>query len=153
MSNSTLHGAINVNLFLFNCAFKKTFESDFWLYNIFTTIFCLTNFITKDANHDVLRGSDTVECRYNTVQFIMRLHTTPWQQQQNLGEIWGVCYEIFKENWPCYNGTALYNCWGSRQVNLNNGQVDLNTHPSVRTQTLLTPDIKYENTKWFARII
>ena len=23
------------------------------------------------------------------------------------GELWGVCYENFEENWPRYNGTAL----------------------------------------------
>ena len=23
-------------------------------------------------------------------------------------ELWGVCYENFEENWPCYDGTALY---------------------------------------------
>ena len=29
------------------------------------------------------------------------------------GELWGVYYENFEENWPRYNGTVLY------QVNLN----------------------------------
>ena len=24
------------------------------------------------------------------------------------GELWGVCYENFEENWSRYNGTALY---------------------------------------------
>ena len=24
------------------------------------------------------------------------------------GELWGVCCENFEENWPRYNGTALY---------------------------------------------
>ena len=24
------------------------------------------------------------------------------------GELWGVFCEDFGENWPCYNGTALY---------------------------------------------
>ena len=24
------------------------------------------------------------------------------------GELWGVYYENFEENWPRYNGTALY---------------------------------------------
>ena len=24
------------------------------------------------------------------------------------GELWGVYYENFEENWPCYNGTAMY---------------------------------------------
>ena len=24
------------------------------------------------------------------------------------GELWGVYYDNFKENWPRYNGTALY---------------------------------------------
>ena len=26
------------------------------------------------------------------------------------GELWGVNYENFEENWPRYNGTALYFC-------------------------------------------
>ena len=26
-----------------------------------------------------------------------------------MDEIWGVCCEDFGENWPCYNGTTLYN--------------------------------------------
>ena len=25
-----------------------------------------------------------------------------------MGKLWGVYYEDFEENWPCYNGTALY---------------------------------------------
>ena len=25
-----------------------------------------------------------------------------------MGELWGVCCEDIEENWPCYNGTALY---------------------------------------------
>ena len=25
-----------------------------------------------------------------------------------MGEIWGVCYEHFGENLPCYNGTTVY---------------------------------------------
>ena len=28
-----------------------------------------------------------------------------------MGEMWGVCYEDFGENWSCFNGTALYRDW------------------------------------------
>ena len=29
------------------------------------------------------------------------------------GELWGVYHEDFEENWPSYNGTALYIAWHS----------------------------------------
>ena len=57
----------------------------------------------------------TVECRYNAVQFIAIPHTALHREQQNMTqtwkshrELWSVCCEEYEENWPRYNGTALY---------------------------------------------
>ena len=64
--------------------------------------------------------NNTVKCCYNAVQLIIILHTALRWQQSNVnhtsnsqylaltGELWGVYYEDFKENWPRYNGTSLY---------------------------------------------
>ena len=65
----------------------------------------------------------TVWCRYNSVQYNMILHILLYCLVQNIkqswnhknapflgltGQLWGVCHEDFIENWPHYNGTALY---------------------------------------------
>ena len=34
--------------------------------------------------------------------------TTDTQYIALVGELWGVYYENFEENWPCYNGITLY---------------------------------------------
>ena len=67
--------------------------------------------------------SYTVECRYNAVQYIEILLKWLQKLRQNInqmldpqktpylaltGELWGVFSEYFLENWPRYNGTALY---------------------------------------------
>ena len=67
---------------------------------------------------------NTVECRYNVVQFYHdNIHVTGLtaaELKSNFelttytpylaltGELWGVCCEDFEENWPCYNATALF---------------------------------------------
>ena len=74
-------------------------------------------FNEEHAVHDNYNNwSGTVECRYNMVQFIM----TATEHKSDIkltadtpyltltGELWGVCHENFEENWPHYNGTALY---------------------------------------------
>ena len=43
-----------------------------------------------------------VEYRYNAIQYNMTIDTPKW------GDLWGVHCEEFGENWPRYNGTALY---------------------------------------------
>ena len=35
-------------------------------------------------------------------------HTTDTPYLALMGELWGVSYENFEENWPCDTGTALY---------------------------------------------
>ena len=69
--------------------------------------------------------ANTIECRYNVVQYNMILHTllrqsinrnsysqqTPHITPSYLtltGKLWGVYCEEFGENWLRYNGTALY---------------------------------------------
>ena len=61
----------------------------------------------------------TVECHHNAVQYNMILHRSTHESEfafitdspylALMGELWGVCCcEEFGENWPRYNGTALY---------------------------------------------
>ena len=53
----------------------------------------------------------TVECRYYAVQYSEILHKWLLELRQNInliGELWGVYYDNFDENWPRYDGTALY---------------------------------------------
>ena len=63
---------------------------------------------------------NTVECRYNAVKYNMILHTLPesiyhsFNQKKYIPcfaltvELWDVFCEDLRENWPRYNGTALY---------------------------------------------
>ena len=68
---------------------------------------------------------NTVKSRYNTVQYNMIFHTSLQQLRQKItqrlnpqntphtspwwGNLWGVFREYFRDNWPHYNSTALYN--------------------------------------------
>ena len=80
-------------------------------------------FIKYTIDHLNFKGSvkhiqpHTVECRYNAVQYNIVLHTSLQEVRQNInqklnpqktGELWGVFRKYFVENWPRYNGTALY---------------------------------------------
>ena len=63
-------------------------------------------------------------CRYNATQFNTLLHRAPqylkkqyksWLEYTEdtpylalTDDLWGVCRKNFEENWPYYNGTALY---------------------------------------------
>ena len=74
-----------------------------------------------------LKCLSRVGCHYNMVQYQMVLHSPLHWLGQNMnqftklasgnnlmGELWGVFYEDFSENWPRYNSTALYYrnlCW------------------------------------------
>ena len=76
------------------------------------------------VNDILIQTSHTVECCYNAVKFITILHmaltltvrehksdfklTTDIPYLALTGELWGVYYENFEENWLRYNGTALY---------------------------------------------
>ena len=68
---------------------------------------------------------NTIECRYNAVQYSKLLHKwlpelrpninkmldpqkTPHTSPVSTCELWGVFGKYFWENWPRYNGTALY---------------------------------------------
>ena len=68
---------------------------------------------------------------YNTVQYNTIFHTALCWQKQNInqcqitnytpylarvGELWGRFCEDLVENWPRFNGTALYNCFFSLLV-------------------------------------
>ena len=70
---------------------------------------------------DIQYNSD--EYRYNTVQFFTKLPTAPRYSDRLYidfkittdtpylaltGELWSVCCKDIGENWPRYNGTALY---------------------------------------------
>ena len=60
---------------------------------------------------------NTVECRYNAVQYISIYHWSNWgtisirastKEDTLTGELWGAFREYFWENWPRFIGTALY---------------------------------------------
>ena len=86
--------------------------------------------LTLMSSHAQCKTDCTVECRNNAVQLTMILHTTLQWLWQNINPIsnsqktphtlpsrasYGVFYyENFEENWPCYNGTALYLEYGRK---------------------------------------
>ena len=47
------------------------------------------------------------------------------------GELWGVCYKDIRENWPRYNGYALYiisqHCWNLKSSSRKKGTCLFNT--------------------------
>ena len=66
---------------------------------------------------------NTVKCYYNVIQYNTIFHTALGWLKQNInqrqitnyipylaltGELWGVICEDSVENWPHFNGTALY---------------------------------------------
>ena len=78
---------------------------------------------SADEMPDEFQSNTTVECRYNAVkcntifntalrwlkQYINQCQIASYNPYLTLtGELWGVFCEDLVENWPRYNGTALY---------------------------------------------
>ena len=76
-------------------------------------------------NYEIDGKVNTVQCRYDAVQFITidityRIAMIASERKPGFniiidtpyltlaGELWSDYYEDFEENWPRYNGTALY---------------------------------------------
>ena len=97
----------------------------FFSCSLLTKHFCVTISLSGGCWCTIVWQTDTVECRYNVVQYCKILHKWLQELRQNIseildsqrthtpklvckGELWGVVCEYLWENWPWYNGTALF---------------------------------------------